>query len=77
MNLRKRTLFVVPAALALAVGAGVGPASAAAGPNANCVGQIASGFNQFEPGLGGQYISEGAHESGGIGQIVRNKCSGV
>lgn len=74
MKNRTRALLVAPAALAVGFLAGVGPASAASSPNANCVGQAASTLNQIQPGLGGQLVSSAAHEAGGLGQFASTDC---
>lgn len=59
MKIRKRSMLIVPAAAALLIGAGVGPASAATSPNADCVGSLASGLNVYiYPGLGGYIVSQ-------------------
>lgn len=79
MFTRKRTLLIVPAAAALAIGLGISPASAAAGLNGNsspnCVGYFVSNYNQYGPGYGGHSISSMAQE-GGLGQYARylSKC---
>jgi hypothetical protein len=69
MNLRKRSLLVVPAALGIALVAGVGPASAAPSqppnPNSSCVAQLAVFGNYLYPGLGGQITSYNARYYGG------------
>ena len=61
MNLRKRALLVVPAALGIAVVAGAGPASAAPSQppssNSSCVAQDAVFGNYLASGLGGRITS--------------------
>jgi hypothetical protein len=73
MNLRKRSLFVVPAALGIALVAGAGPASAAPsnGPNyhANCAALTAFYGDSTYPGLGGQYNAYIAQNYGPPGQF--------
>ena len=75
MRLRKRTLFIAPAALALSLTVGIGPASAMANDSANCVGDFTSGLNQFGQtfgvqGLGGRLVSEAALREGGVARYA-------
>jgi hypothetical protein len=68
MTLRKRYLLVVPAALGIALVAGVGPASAAPSRppsyNSSCVGQVAVSGNSIYPGLGGRVVEFNARVLG-------------
>ena len=70
MKFRKSALVITPAAIAFTL-IGASPASAAAGGNANCIGQMASQVNQFSPGLGGRVVSTLAH-LGVVGPIARS-----
>ena len=69
-----RKLLTIPvAAVSLwagALGFGGIQSAAAASPNANCVGQIASSLNAVAPGLGGQVISSIAQAAGGVGELA-------
>ena len=75
MNIYKRTLLIVPAALILTLTVGTGPAAATADERANCVGEFGSSLNQFGQtfgvsGLGGRLISEAALREGGVARYA-------
>jgi len=70
MNVRNRALLIVPAALGIALGAGIAPASATPSQtpspyHADCVGQQAVYFNQYGYGDGGRISSWLAMAYGG------------
>ena len=65
-----RRFVVMLAITALLMVALAAPAFAVASPTANCVGQLASDFNQsFGPGAGGQEVSTVA-QAGGTGDLA-------
>ena len=75
MNIYKRTLLILPAALILTLAAGTGPAAAMADEKGNCVGEFGSSMNQFGQtfgvsGLGGRLISEAALREGGVARYA-------
>jgi hypothetical protein len=72
MALVKRVAIIAPAAVAVALVTGVGPASAAASRPANCVGQLVSAANSVSPGSGGQGAAFFAHVLGGLGGPASN-----
>ena len=72
MKFQKRAFVIAPAVIAFAL-IGASPASAAAGGNGSCVGQIASTLNEYPyPGLGGRVVSTMAHA--GVVSTFAKKC---
>jgi hypothetical protein len=64
-----RRFVLLLAVTALLVAALAVPAFATASPTANCLGGIASGFNQLSPGFGGQQVGEMA-QRGETGELA-------
>ena len=75
MELLRRPLLLVPVTMALAVTAGVGPASASVDGRANCVARDIVALNaEFGRGAGGRTFAEVARDVGGLGAIARAGC---
>ena len=70
MSTGRRIAAMAGIAIALSA-AGSGIASAAANGNANCVGQVVSGDNADQPGVGGAAVSSVARD-GRLGSSVRH-----
>lgn len=70
MRSTSRAALVLSVAAVGALTAGTGAASAATeSPSANCIGSLASNFNTFGAGYGGQFIASFA-PGGFLGQVA-------